>query len=102
MLRVLSVLSVLQIFSSLTLPIEGLSSLEEALEQYTAPQLLTAGNQLKCSHCNALTDAETRQMLVELPPYLVISLNRFAFDMSTYQRYKVGDKLWLCPHSELG
>jgi ubiquitin C-terminal hydrolase len=65
------------------------SDLAMALMRYTKPEKLAGDNQYYCDKCDAKKNAVRSQLLRRLPPVLIFSLNRFEFDMKTYERVKV-------------
>ncbi len=46
-------------------------------------------NKYECDRCNRKTAADRSVALRTLPPVLLVSLNRFEYDMLTAQRRKV-------------
>ncbi|KAG5183494.1 hypothetical protein JKP88DRAFT_181783, partial [Tribonema minus] len=68
------------------------SNLVSALAEHIQPEAMVGENQYWCERCDRKVDGERRQMLRELPPLLVFSLNRFQFDMKTMERVKVSAK----------
>ncbi|CAM6021515.1 unnamed protein product, partial [Sphagnum balticum] len=62
----------------LAVEIHGIvESLEDALAQFTAPELLDGENKYKCDRCNAYVKADKRLTLHEAPNVLTIALKRF-------------------------
>ncbi|KAK1937537.1 hypothetical protein X943_002677 [Babesia divergens] len=68
-------------FITLSLDIFENSSIEECIEQYCAPELLTGKDQFFCEFCNDYTDASKCVLFEQLPPILIIHLKRFKFNM---------------------
>ncbi|TKR59711.1 hypothetical protein L596_029345 [Steinernema carpocapsae] len=62
---------------SLSLPITGFKSLTQACEKYFRPELLT---DYRCDMCGQLGTTTKVCEAVELPPTLMISLNRYQFN----------------------
>lgn len=91
----------------------GHATLPDALTQFVAPELLADDNQYACAQCERKVDAHKvraaarapvrravtrpaeRQgcVLRRLPHVLVVSLNRFVFDMELLDRVKVNDRM---------
>ncbi|GLJ38124.1 hypothetical protein SUGI_0776120 [Cryptomeria japonica] len=62
----------------LTVEIHGnIESLEDALAQFTAPELLDGENKYKCDRCKSYVKAEKRLVVHEAPNILTIVLKRF-------------------------
>lgn len=60
------------------------SSLEMAIENYLKPEILEKDNQYQCSSCDKKVDAKKGQRIEKLPDHLMIVLNRFTLDFSTF------------------
>ena len=58
------------------LVIDGVASLEEALENYGKPELLSGTNQYSCGACGQKVDAAKGLAFTELPSILNIQLKR--------------------------
>lgn len=79
-------------FYDVVLQVKGSRNLTSALLQYTRPEELRGQDRYFCDKCRGKRDAVRCQMIRHLPPILSFSLNRFEFDMSTYERVKVTDR----------
>ncbi|CAK65339.1 unnamed protein product (macronuclear) [Paramecium tetraurelia] len=66
-------------------------SLERALYYYIKPEKLEGDNKYLCQNCNDKTDANKGFRLKSLSDIFTIQLNRFEFDMNTFERKKVND-----------
>eukprot|EP00049_Salpingoeca_infusionum_P009589 m.162258 g.162258 ORF g.162258 m.162258 type:complete len:1363 (-) comp14372_c0_seq4:137-4225(-) len=79
-------------FQDISVPVDGLSNLQQGLEKYTEMEELSGGNQYRCGECGNLCDAYKGIMLGQLPPILTLSLNRFRFDWQRGTRHKVTNR----------
>jgi ubiquitin C-terminal hydrolase len=97
-------------FMDLQLAIKGHRSVQEALAEYTKPEVLSGENQWECDRCKKKVDAfkglaisasdrsqteggdggESDDML---PPLLTLHLMRFIYDWTTDRRVKINDPL---------
>ncbi|XP_047467575.1 ubiquitin carboxyl-terminal hydrolase 40 isoform X2 [Mugil cephalus] len=76
-------------FLDLTVCVCGVSSLEEALWNMFVEEELFEGNNLyRCAQCDRLVTAAKSAKLQKLPPFMTMSLLRFSFDFTKYERYK--------------
>lgn len=50
---------------------------------------LEGENKYDCDTCQRKTNAQRSFVLRSLPPVLLVGLNRFAYDMTTYSRMKL-------------
>lgn len=75
-------------FLDITVPIAGLPDLPTGLASFTTMELLNGANQYRCDTCSGLVDAEKGIRLLNLPPILALSLNRFRYDWSRDTRVK--------------
>ena len=69
------------------------STLEMAIENYLKPNHLTGDNRYFCEKCQKKVDADKGLKLKKCPKILAFSLNRFALDLNTLSRVKVGDRV---------
>lgn len=51
--------------------------------EFITPELLEKDNQYFCDICNQKVDALKGVKLLQLPPILTLSINRFTFDYET-------------------
>jgi ubiquitin carboxyl-terminal hydrolase 47 len=79
------------IFLNLSLPIN--SSLEQALENYLRPEVMSGSNAYACEKCNKKAEANKGVSFLSLPLILTIQLNRFCMDCITFHRVKINDRL---------
>lgn len=76
-------------FLDLQLQVGQHQTLEESLEAYMSPCLLTGSNKYSCEVCKMPTDAERRVLLRKLPPRLQITLSRFDYDFENGVKKKI-------------
>ena len=76
-------------FQDLSLAAEGMSSVEEAIEEFVKVQILDGDNQYFCEKCNTKVDAIKGQRIAQLPTALFLHLKRFVFDWETERRTKL-------------
>lgn len=80
-------------FEDVSLGINALNSVTDALRRFTAQETLSGDNAYRCDACERHTSATKQVTLHHMPPVLVIHLKRFAFDswlaskMSHFVRY---------------
>uniref|UniRef100_A0A8C4S9Z1 Ubiquitin specific peptidase 35 n=1 Tax=Erpetoichthys calabaricus TaxID=27687 RepID=A0A8C4S9Z1_ERPCA len=74
----------------------SLRSIPDLINFFLSPEMLTGENKYHCQKCCALTDAEKVVELTEGPPYLILTLLRFSFDLGTMRRRKILDNC-CCP-----
>lgn len=74
----------------LQLNVRGAPTLEQALEQYTAKEVLDGDNKCTCDDCGTKTPTSKGLSLTQLPPLLTLHLKRFVFDWNLGRRIKVG------------
>ncbi|XP_015770740.1 PREDICTED: ubiquitin carboxyl-terminal hydrolase 47-like [Acropora digitifera] len=76
-------------FGSLT----ALGSVENALQNFIAPEVLNDTNQYFCEKCNEKCDAHKGLKFISFPYLLTLQLKRFAFDYATLHRVKLNDRM---------
>jgi ubiquitin carboxyl-terminal hydrolase 35/38 len=60
------------------------------LNFYVASEKLSGDNQYRCSTCNdQLRDASKFVAITKAPQHLIITLNRFSYDLDTQSRKKI-------------
>ena len=64
-------------------------SLEEMLGYFFEPELLEGSNQYHCEQCQSLQDAERSVVISKAPCFLVLTLKRFSYNVTTHQRSKI-------------
>ena len=79
----------LEDFADIGLRVKGLSSIEESLQDLTKEDLLEGSNQYHCDVCQCKVNAIRKTRIAKLPKLLNFSLNRFEYDMRTYERVKI-------------
>lgn len=76
-------------FLDLNIAIATQSTLSAVLhDMFIETELMSGKNQYHCDQCAKLTDARKGAVIKTLPPILTVSLLRFAFDYSTFRRFK--------------
>jgi len=80
-------------FQVLQLPIEGMKTLEDCINNYTHPEILDGANQYFCQDCNQKCDAQKGIALTRFPYLLSINFNRWTMNWQTMQRKKLGEKI---------
>ncbi|KAJ3450484.1 ubiquitin carboxyl-terminal hydrolase faf-x-related [Anaeramoeba flamelloides] len=81
----------LENFYSISLDIIKKKNVYESLDHYIEGDMLTGDNKYYSDLLGKKVDALKRTCIHTLPPYLILHLKRFEFDMNTMQRYKVND-----------
>lgn len=76
----------------LSLAFKGMSSLQQAVANYFAPEMLIGEHQYKCSE-HGLQDAERHTTISRYPQVLAVHLQRFWFDEVLGRFNKITDKL---------
>ena len=61
---------------TLSVEIDNMNSLSDALQHFVEPETLTGDNSYHCSVCNAFIQVTKRFNIQELPPVLIINLKR--------------------------
>ena len=75
-------------FTSITLPIAGSSTMNEALEKFELPDFLTGDNQYQADGIGKI-DAKKYSKLGKLPKYFIVQLGRFEYNYTTWVRTKI-------------
>ena len=75
----------------LELTVTGNASVQAALGQFHAAELLSGSNQWHCDECGRRRDAVKSLTVSCAPPVLLLHLKRFGFDLATMRRAKVMD-----------
>jgi ubiquitin carboxyl-terminal hydrolase 40 len=78
-------------FCDLVVQVKGMRNLEESIAGLLAPDFLEADNKYFCEVCNAKQNATRRNSLKQIPNILTFSLNRFEYDLKTFDRVKITD-----------
>ncbi|CAK4690853.1 hypothetical protein LEN26_015250 [Aphanomyces euteiches] len=68
-------------------------SVEEAIEFFLKPEMLSEGNQWDCSKCAKKQDAIKGLKFNKLPDLLSLQLKRFDFDYTTFNRIKLNNEV---------
>lgn len=88
-------------FMDLNLPIVTDASsakeltIEYLLEQYLKPEVMDGENKYHCSHCRESCEAERAVVFASTPPVLNIQLARYVFDLKTFRKQKLMNKILL-------
>jgi hypothetical protein len=80
-------------FLDIQLYIERAGSIETALAETLQATELTGTNQYECPQCQSRQDARRFESLVEVPDILILTLERFGYDMKTCRRKKIQTKI---------
>lgn len=80
-------------FMDVQLVIRDVKSVEEALDSYVTPEVLAGDNQWRCDELNQAVDADKGFKFKSLPYLLTLHLKRFDYDMVTFQRIKLSNKV---------
>ena len=78
-------------YYTISVPVKGKNTLEEAFDLYVEGDLLEGDNKYHCGTCNAKVDALRRCCIAELPNNLIVHMRRFEFDIEELRRMKVND-----------
>ena len=90
-------------FTTLDIVVRGKKNIQESLKEIEDFCMLTGSNKYRDSRTNQLVDAKKYSVISSLPPVLVLHLNRFTYDMETFERIKLdtrfefSDKLEIKP-----
>ncbi|KAL6042819.1 Ubiquitin carboxyl-terminal hydrolase 47 [Balamuthia mandrillaris] len=76
-------------YLDISLDIHNTSSLEQALDRFVTPEILSGTSQWRCSGCNNLVDAEKGLKPQTFPYVLMIQLKRFDYNWNTETRVKL-------------
>lgn len=71
------------------------TDLQYCLDKYSTHEKLEGDNQYFCGNCGCKQDAVRETSLGTLPPVLNIQLSRYVFDMKTFTKKKLTDKVLL-------
>ncbi|XP_017893324.1 ubiquitin carboxyl-terminal hydrolase 47 isoform X2 [Ceratina calcarata] len=72
---------------------ETYSSVEESLKAFVQYEILEGNNQYHCDKCNKKCDAHKGLKFTKFPYLLTIHLKRFDFDLETFHRIKLNNKV---------
>ncbi|XP_078360034.1 ubiquitin carboxyl-terminal hydrolase 47-like isoform X2 [Oculina patagonica] len=72
---------------------QALGSVDHALDNFVAAELLEGANQYFCEKCNKKCDAHKGLKFISFPYLLTLQLKRFAFDYATLHRVKLNDRM---------
>jgi len=75
-------------FQDISLVVEGVNSVGEAMKKFVEVERLEGDNQYFCEKCNEKVDAVKGHRLVLPPRVLALHLKRFSFDWNTERRVK--------------
>jgi len=71
------------------------TDLQFCLDRYSTRERLDGDNQYFCGKCDCKRDATRETSLGALPPVLNVQLSRYVFDMTTFMKKKLTDKVLL-------
>ena len=77
-------------------------TIEQLLESYLQIEILDGDNKYHCCRCDERTSAERRVTFSKLPPVLNIQLARYVFDLKTFRKKKLMDRILLPRELEIG
>eukprot|EP01006_Ploeotia_vitrea_P038009 TRINITY_DN66192_c8_g1_i3.p1 TRINITY_DN66192_c8_g1~~TRINITY_DN66192_c8_g1_i3.p1 ORF type:complete len:1232 (+),score=694.70 TRINITY_DN66192_c8_g1_i3:155-3850(+) len=80
-------------FLDISVVIQNVATLNEALRNFVQPEMLVGDNQWRCSGCNEKVDAEKGLKFTSLPKVLTVHLKRFVYDFNKNGRVKVNSTL---------
>eukprot|EP01084_Bolivina_argentea_P094106 169183_1 len=80
-------------FLDLSLTINGLCTLEDAIKKCITPEIMCEGNQVNCYECNTKQDFTKGLKFKKLSSLLIIQLKRFIFNWDINRRIKVRHKV---------
>ncbi|KAF0759776.1 hypothetical protein AaE_003652, partial [Aphanomyces astaci] len=72
---------------------EMMKSVEEAIEYFLKPEMLSGENQWDCARCGTKQDAIKGLKFSKLPYMLALQLKRFDFDYTTFNRIKLNNQV---------
>lgn len=72
---------------------QAVQNIKEALENFTATEVLDGDNQYDCPRCQKKVDAEKGLKFCSFPYILSLQLKRFDFDYTTMRRIKLNDRV---------
>ena len=78
-----------EVFADIGLKVKGCKDLYESLDHLVKEDYLDGNNQYFCEVCNSKVNAIRLTRIQKIPPLLTFSLNRFEYDMRTYERMKI-------------
>ena len=64
-------------------------TIQEMLSSYMTPELLNNTNKYHCDTCSSLQDATKQMDIVKFPKYLILTMKRFTYNVSTQKRSKL-------------
>lgn len=77
-------------------------TIEQLLESYLQIEILDGDNKYHCCRCDERTSAERRVTFSKLPPVLNIQLARYVFDLKTFRKKKLMDRILLPRELKIG
>ncbi|EKX40481.1 hypothetical protein GUITHDRAFT_52087, partial [Guillardia theta CCMP2712] len=80
-------------FYDLDLKVQGISTLEESLDDFIKKEDLDGENMYQCQHCNIKVKAQRGIELISLPRVLNLQLLRFVYDIKSGNRRKVSSQI---------
>jgi ubiquitin carboxyl-terminal hydrolase 47 len=77
-------------YQDVQLVIRGIGSIEEAIESFIKPEVMSGSEQWFCEELNKKVDAIKGLKFKSLPYLLTLHLKRFDYDPETWNRIKLG------------
>ncbi|KAA0171032.1 hypothetical protein FNF28_01037 [Cafeteria roenbergensis] len=87
-------------FTLLSLEVEGHGSIQRALEAFGEGEILSGDNRYRLPDGRSV-EAKKRSLPRDLPPRLMLHLNRLKFDLATLSRKKVNDYVAFPPRLDM-
>lgn len=78
-------------FYTISLDIEKVDNIEDALKQYVKGEMLEGKNAYFCSQCETYRDTIKRSVIKSLPDVLILHLKRFSFNLDTMKKIKLNN-----------
>ena len=77
---------------NLALEVKGIETVEEALQNWGASELMDGENKVECDRCKERRATRMQPAFGHTPCHLVLHLKRFALDYTTFETVKVNDR----------
>lgn len=78
-----------EVFGDIGLKVKNCKNVYESLDHLVGEDILDGSNQYFCELCDKKANAIRLTKIHKLPQLLTLSLNRFEYDMKTYERQKI-------------
>lgn len=76
-------------FRELALSIDGVTDLDSAIANHFAEEVMNGDNKYRCGECGDLQDASRSCAISQKPVVLFLSLRRYVYDTTTYDKKKL-------------